>query len=397
MACRDVIQVILDLRLYCISEEDFIQNHLNIHQPCIIRNCLNNLSISHWTLSYLQEKCGDNFCDCRVGTSSDAYKQGTAYSIKSIQLKKYIQNILAENEESKNCYLAVQNIKHALPQLKNELEIPKYIQNLHSGPFLWIAPQGHYEYMHVDPDEGMLMILKGRKTVKLFSPKDFLDMQPHKLGSLGRTIQSNIDMRRYNFDSPPEILNEILPNKTCLHGELSDNDILYIPAFYWHQINTVETTISMNSFWGPNDPILFCENLLSQKCLDNGANQAFIYWFHNILEQNKNHSNTCSENEKFVEAKTNFELKNGITEKYTKKFIRQLSRLDECCHYFLCTQWKQKLNEELIQQVTEIAKNYYSIENLSEKFEDDTSKFPPLFKIQGLKLRPRVKVPGCKY
>jgi hypothetical protein len=95
--------------------------------------------------------------------------------------------------------------------------------------------------MHVDPDEGMLMIINGQKSVKLFSPEDFTAMKPHKLGSFGRTIQSNIDMRKYEFDSSEEVLNEILPNKTCLYGKIKNNDILYIPAFYWHQINTDQT------------------------------------------------------------------------------------------------------------------------------------------------------------
>jgi hypothetical protein len=38
------------------------------------------------------------------------------------------------------------------------------------GPFLWIAPVGHYEYLHIDPDDNFLLILSGSKTIRLFAP-----------------------------------------------------------------------------------------------------------------------------------------------------------------------------------------------------------------------------------
>ena len=31
-----------------------------------------------------------------------------------------------------------------LPQLEPDIDLPPYIENLHSGPFVWIAKQGHY-------------------------------------------------------------------------------------------------------------------------------------------------------------------------------------------------------------------------------------------------------------
>ena len=167
------------------SIELFNELHLNQHVPCVIRNCLNQLSTSKWNLDYILNKCGHKTVSARLGTNSDSYIKGKAYSLTDIKVSKYINNLKENNETSKNCYLAVQNIKHSLPELQEELEengIPEYIQKLHSGPFLWIARKDHYEYMHVDPDEGFLMICYGRKRCKLFSYENELN---DKLGEIG--------------------------------------------------------------------------------------------------------------------------------------------------------------------------------------------------------------------
>ena len=387
-----------------LSLKDFNKNHLLTHKPCIIRNCLNNLSIDNWTLNYINQKCGDNLVNVRYGTNSEEYRNGTTYSLKQIKLCKYIENLKKNSLESQKTYLAVQNIKHTLRQLHDESELPEYIQNLHSGPFLWIARPGHYEYMHVDPDEGFLMIISGQKSFKLFSYENFHELKPHKLGSPGRTIQSGVDMSELNYKTDPEISEKILPGKTCIYGTLNSSDALYIPAFYWHQVTSDEMTVSLNSFWGqgpkyevqldgeqagaennkvdtdleldPDDvnSTPFADEILkSSPTYKPGLKQAFIYWFQNILEQNK------------------------VVDSNSTKWLRQLSRLDEVLHCFLATQWKQKLSKEVVEEVTEIAKEYYGLESLPERLDSDVSKYPPLFSIKGLKLRPRPKVAGCKY
>ncbi len=35
---------------------------------------------------------------------------------------------------------------------------------------MWIAPAGHFEYLHIDPDDNFLCIVSGSKRVRLFSP-----------------------------------------------------------------------------------------------------------------------------------------------------------------------------------------------------------------------------------
>ena len=39
------------------------------------------------------------------------------------------------------------------------MPVPPLVGKLHAGPFMWIAPKGHYEYCHMDPDDNFLLIL----------------------------------------------------------------------------------------------------------------------------------------------------------------------------------------------------------------------------------------------
>ena len=153
-------------------------------------------------------------------------------------------------------------------------------------------------------------------------------------------------MSLYEPDTDPAILEKVLPGRTCIYGTLNASDALYIPAFFWHQITTQEVTISMNSFWGNGpkyeetsglaehgqalevnhsklnlggsgselcsgsniDLVPFADVVL--KSDRQGLRQAFTYWFQNILEQNR-------------------------SEQASRKWSRQLSRLDEVLHCFL--------------------------------------------------------------
>jgi hypothetical protein len=42
---------------------------------------------------------------------------------------------------------------------KPDIPLPDIVGKVHGGPYMWIAPKGHYEYCHIDADDGLLFIL----------------------------------------------------------------------------------------------------------------------------------------------------------------------------------------------------------------------------------------------
>ena len=79
-------------------------------------------------------------------------------------------------------------------------------------------------------------MIRGRKVVRLYGC-EVEPMLPNSLGSKGRTLQSRIDCddpMRSNL-SKEEL--ERFKNIKCQYCVLKEGDLLYFPAFWWHQVN----------------------------------------------------------------------------------------------------------------------------------------------------------------
>eukprot|EP00472_Partenskyella_glossopodia_P001630 CAMPEP_0197533712 /NCGR_PEP_ID=MMETSP1318-20131121/44436_1 /TAXON_ID=552666 /ORGANISM="Partenskyella glossopodia, Strain RCC365" /LENGTH=253 /DNA_ID=CAMNT_0043090697 /DNA_START=62 /DNA_END=823 /DNA_ORIENTATION=- len=173
--------------------------------------------------------------------------------------------------------MAAQNVPRVFPHLERELPLPKYVLKKHNGPYMWLAPKGHYEFMHMDPDDNFLIILEGQKRVKLFSPSPVSRMYPNPLGSKGKTIQSRVILGENNEEKYPQFSEEGMIEVTVNAGEM-----LFIPAFFWHQVTTTTNTLSVNIFFGDDGENDFLEKIMKFPQWD-----GFSYWLLNILEQNR--------------------------------------------------------------------------------------------------------------
>lgn len=189
-----------------IDKDVFRSEYLQGGKPLILSGFANDWPSRHWTLQSLQERVGENLVTVRRNTDDDDYKVGKKHKIEKMKLEDYIGNILKGNKKALSSYMAVQNIKQAFPQLENEIIIPDFVEKLHCGPYLWIAYKGHYEFCHFDPDDNCLVILNGRKRVRLFGC-DLETMYPNKLGSRGKTIQSRVIADAPDFDRFPNFKN----------------------------------------------------------------------------------------------------------------------------------------------------------------------------------------------
>merc|ERR1712179_172987 len=198
------------------------------------------------------------------------------------------------------------------------------------------------------------MILHGNKNVILFDYDDFDKMMPHTKGSSGRTIQSSF-------------YSQNVENKVRLVGKLNSGDILYIPAFFWHQVTTITKTVSLNCFWGQTENKFDSQSSYSSRVLIENPQirNAVDYWFLNIIEQNRPFSN----------------------------FERILSRLPEVIERFFLKQWREMLTEKQIESLVNVAMDYLNIESLPKRDENDQSKVPPELKIRGLRERHSNAIP----
>ena len=180
-------------------------------------------------------------------------------------------------------------------------------------------------------------------------------MKPNKLGSNGRTIQSQIDCDLNNVEnlSPEEF--ERFKENTCQYCCLRDGDLLYFPAFWWHQVTTPVLTISVNFFFGDGGDCNF-----TGKILQSAQRDSFLYWFFNIISQNAQFSS----------------------------FSRMLVYLKRSIKFFLFKQWHDLLTDEQAEDIYQSTIKYFKyeelIEKLKEQYKDQVEpKNPPNIRIRG--------------
>ena len=75
------------------------------------------------------------------------------------------------------------------------------------------------EYCHIDPDDGMLVMLQGTKYVRLFGC-DIGPLYPNALGSKGRTIQAQVDCNNPDLEKHP-----LFEGTPCYHCELKPGEM----------------------------------------------------------------------------------------------------------------------------------------------------------------------------
>ena len=356
--------------------DEFLEKYMTPGVPVIIEGGFSHWNAMHWTLESLRERVGETTVHVRKNTQCDDYRLGRKYEVVQMQFKTYVNRILAHDPDRRrakgdqckangalatpserkssqdsinNFYLAVQNVKHIFPDLESDISpLPEYIGKLHMGPFMWIAPDEHYEYTHFDPDDGMLCLISGEKTVRLYHWNYLEHLYPNPLGSKGRTIQATV-----NIDSPDLKAHPLFSQAVCEYGTLTDGDMLFIPAFYWHQVSSAPKTISINAFYGDKGDTAF-----SSKVFEHRWN-AVMYWILNIVEQNR-----------------------GM-----ESFAQVLANLEVALKEFFFKQWHEKLSEEVAQRMASRILEYCGWKDGTRPHYEGHVKKHLQLKIRGLRWR----------
>lgn len=334
-------------RVSGLSELDFHNEYFVKAQPVIITDATEDWPARRWTIPNLMEKVGDTKVWIRGKTNQDDYRTGKAYTIRKDTFENYCSDLLKGNARARSSYLAVASMQQSFPTLLEEAPLPKYLRDygkLHLGPYLWVALKGHYEFCHFDPDDNFLVMIEGRKQVRLFGI-DLKSMYPNSLGSHGKTVQSQVNCDTPDFDQHPDFA-----GARCQHCILEPGEMLFIPAFYWHQVTALDNGISMNTFYGDPGPNAFLSKLFRAP-----YDEHFYYWFLNIIEQNRPY----------------------------ESFSKIISRIPEVVKHFFLKQWHEEPSEENVQKVVQVVKEHLNLEELPPPILG-AGKFPPVLKIRGL-------------
>ena len=129
-------------------------------------------------------------------------------------------------------------------QLMEQIKYPPYFdQSLFIAPRIWIGPKGTLTPLHRDDTDNLFAQVWGQKSFILAAPH-------HRaaLGTWSTSPEGGLDGCEVNPDAPDYERFPAARDVTFLRVTLEAGDLLFLPEGWFHQVQSVSTSLSVN-FW----------------------------------------------------------------------------------------------------------------------------------------------------
>ncbi len=156
----------------------------------------------------------------------------------------------SENVQLPNCpdqFLGHYYFGSVPVKLKNDLLPNRFLYNTKKDfeanrQFIWISSSGMITHTHFDQDYNLFVQLMGRKRFTLWSTfqHEFMYTYPriHPLWHKSQVNYKNVDT--YKFPA--------FTNARAVQIELGPGDMLYVPPYTWHYVETLSPSVSLSTW-----------------------------------------------------------------------------------------------------------------------------------------------------
>ncbi len=242
--------------LYRVGSRDSlaIEKMMSAKIPFIISDIATHWPASKlWDLDYFEKISGQSIVHC-VDLDD---KNLTSYkAIDKISFYDFIQNLKLSLKRSppqglKKLYMVISRISAhlngpqvQLPQLLKDLKLPGFMNLKRLWTInLWLGAGGTKSNLHFDPDNNLLVCIKGTKDLVLISPKKTKWLY-RKNKKNENTLISNVNIFDGNLEKWPNI-----HNAQYFQTRIEEGEGLYIPSGWWHAVASSKGLNIALNFW----------------------------------------------------------------------------------------------------------------------------------------------------
>lgn len=236
----------------------FIKRYVEANRPVVISGVMEDWpALERWSWEYLAAvagECSGEVIVSRNGLYPDNVTQPSPMASVEMRFAEFLRRaapaagaeplapILGPGE---TIYLYGKSyLLNAVPALRADLRTPACLGSV-AKPFqrLWISSTGCVTPLHYDLSNGFLCQVRGTKQVWLFDPAQFDRLYPRGAQFPGLDNferQSQVDIQHPDYEAFPEFR-----RAAALDCRLRQGDTLFIPSNWWHEVETLEPSLSV--------------------------------------------------------------------------------------------------------------------------------------------------------
>jgi hypothetical protein len=232
------------------SAEVFRERYLKPAVPVVLRDAVSDWPAStRWSPEYLAATLGDKevlvfaaAADGRFGI--DPEHGGPEYEPRTMTIRTFVEKYIdadGDDDLDQRWYIQRLSIPDTLPELLDDIVTPEYVEKKQVLlTNLWFGPAGNTTKLHYDVPTNFFAQVVGRKRFLLFPPNETKRLYRY------RTKAYN--MSQLDPDQPDIERFPLYRGVEPIEVEVQEGDMLFLPSFWWHQVHSLTTGMSVN-FW----------------------------------------------------------------------------------------------------------------------------------------------------
>lgn len=262
------------------SVEEFRMSNYEGDAPVVLEGTMEQ---GHWSAPTLWKKTafwrhglGHRLLPVEVGTmvaEVAALESGSEASAESGDDGKWYEDLLTGREflerfvipsikasapeqeggwEAPVGYMAQHPLCEQVAALKEGFRVPDYCSvgtQLDKNINVWFGTHGTVTALHYDSYDNFLSQAVGWKYVRLYAPKETDKLYPVAVAKSGRSgIAAQQNISRVHVGAPDDAQFPLFSTAEYQETVLAPGDILYIPTGWWHYVESLSPSVSIN-FW----------------------------------------------------------------------------------------------------------------------------------------------------
>ncbi len=228
-------------------------------EPVVLKNTVVNLwaAMKKWNWSYISNNFGvDTLESVKCTDTYLTFDPDRRVPLKlNISLSFITRNMKKEDffsciVDSSNCsdqFLGHYYFGSVPDKLKKDLLPDKFLYNTDKDfkanrQFIWVSSSGMITHTHFDQDYNLFVQLVGKKRFTLWScfQHDLMYTYPriHPLWHKSQVNYKDVDVRTF----------PVFTKANAVQIELSPGDMLYVPPYTWHYVETLSPSVSLSTW-----------------------------------------------------------------------------------------------------------------------------------------------------